>query len=76
MSDSEWADTEGRSTEDGGDDEDEDSEEEALTWSDTLLFPVMGSVVLLGFYGIIKYVGKEWINRILGVYCECTPLVS
>ena len=69
ISDSEWADTEGRSTKDGGDDEDEDSEDEALTWADTLLFPVMGSIVLLGFYLILKYAGKEWINRILGVYC-------
>lgn len=33
----------------------------------------MGSVALLGFYAVLKYVGKEWINLILGVYCEYDP---
>ncbi|KAI9632812.1 putative minor histocompatibility antigen h13 [Dioszegia hungarica] len=51
------------------DDLDADAElDETLTWGDTLLFPVMGSVALLGFYMVLKYVGKEWINLILGVY--------
>lgn len=35
----------------------------------------MGSVALLGFYMVLKYVGKEWINLILGVYCESDVLL-
>lgn len=27
-------------------------------------------MALLGFYAVLTYVGKEWINFILGVYCE------
>jgi hypothetical protein len=34
----------------------------------------MGSVALLGFYAVLKYVGKEWINLILGVYCKSLPV--
>ncbi|OCF36274.1 minor histocompatibility antigen H13 [Kwoniella heveanensis CBS 569] len=54
------------------DEEDEDDEdetiEETLTWADSLLFPIFGSVALLGLWAILKYVGKQWINLILGVY--------
>ncbi|WWC68505.1 uncharacterized protein I206_102434 [Kwoniella pini CBS 10737] len=53
------------------DDEDEEEEEaieETLTWADSLLFPVFGSIALLGLFFLIKYVGKEWINTVLGVY--------
>ncbi|WVQ93668.1 hypothetical protein IAU59_000744 [Kwoniella sp. CBS 9459] len=50
------------------DDEEEEAIEETLTWADSLLFPVLGSVALLGLWAILKYVGKEWINLILGVY--------
>ncbi|WVW80286.1 hypothetical protein I302_102264 [Kwoniella bestiolae CBS 10118] len=50
------------------DDEEEEVIEETLTWADSLLFPVFGSVALLGLFLIIKYVGKEWINTILGFY--------
>ncbi|WWC88039.1 uncharacterized protein L201_002942 [Kwoniella dendrophila CBS 6074] len=57
---------------DGQEDSDDEGEEEiieeTLTWADSLLFPVFGSVALLGLFLIIKYVGKEWINTILGVY--------
>ncbi|WRT65822.1 uncharacterized protein IL334_002772 [Kwoniella shivajii] len=55
-----------------GEDEDEDEEEEAieetLTWTDSLLFPVFGSIALVGLWLILKYGGREWINIILGVY--------
>jgi hypothetical protein len=44
--------------------------DETLTWADTLVFPVMGSVALLSLWLVIKYVGKEWLNAVLGVYCE------
>jgi minor histocompatibility antigen H13 len=48
--------------------------DETLTWADTLLLPVFGSIALLGLWLIIKYAGKEWINTILGVYCESISL--
>ncbi|WVQ77377.1 hypothetical protein IAR50_007062 [Cryptococcus sp. DSM 104548] len=48
--------------------EDEDGLEESLTWWDSLLFPVIGSVVLLGFYGIVKYYGTEWLNWFMNAY--------
>ncbi|KAK4685843.1 minor histocompatibility antigen H13, partial [Tremellales sp. Uapishka_1] len=50
-------------------DEDEDEMEETMTLLDSLLFPVLGSVALLSMWAILKYVGKEWINLFLGVYC-------
>ncbi|WVQ78676.1 hypothetical protein IAT38_000763 [Cryptococcus sp. DSM 104549] len=50
------------------DDDDEDDFDEPLTWGETLLFPIMGSAVLLGLWAIIKYGGTEWINTIMGVY--------
>ncbi|WVF66036.1 hypothetical protein IAT40_000774 [Kwoniella sp. CBS 6097] len=50
------------------DEEEEEAIEETLTWADSLLFPVLGSVALLGLWAILKYLGKEWINLILGVY--------
>ncbi|WVQ65048.1 uncharacterized protein L199_003218 [Kwoniella botswanensis] len=55
---------------DGAEDEEEEEEviEETLTWTDSLLFPVFGSIALLGLFLILKYVGKEWINTILGFY--------
>jgi len=43
--------------------------DEVLTWGDTLIIPVFGSVALLGMWLIIKYAGKEWINFVLGIYC-------
>lgn len=50
--------------------EEEDWEEETLSWSDSLFFPVFGSIALLGLWFLLKYVGKEWINFVLGLYCE------
>ncbi|KAK8861698.1 hypothetical protein IAR55_002521 [Kwoniella newhampshirensis] len=50
------------------DEEDAENLEETLTWADSLMFPVLGSVALLGLWAILKYVGKKWINLILGVY--------
>ncbi|ODO04951.1 hypothetical protein I350_05562 [Cryptococcus amylolentus CBS 6273] len=50
------------------DDDEDDGLEEPLTWWDSLLFPVIGSVVLLGFYGIVKYYGTEWLNKFMNAY--------
>jgi minor histocompatibility antigen H13 len=53
------------------DDEDDDiDDEERLSMTDSLLFPVFGSATLLGIFLIFKYLGTEWINWILGIYCE------
>lgn len=63
-------------SEDSEDEDDFDAEaelDETLTWADTLIFPIVGSVALLSFYGVLKYFGKDWINLILGVYCEFSP---
>jgi minor histocompatibility antigen H13 len=49
--------------------DDENSMDEVLTWGDTLIIPLFGSVALLGMWLIIKYAGKEWINFVLGIYC-------
>lgn len=58
------------------DEDDDDVIEESLTWADSLIFPVFGSVALLSLWAILKYVGKEWINLILGVYCELSVTVD
>ncbi|KAL7420132.1 hypothetical protein Q5752_005098 [Cryptotrichosporon argae] len=55
-------------SDDAGDDDDDDDMGETITLADSLLFPVMGSGVLLGLWALIKYGGKEWINWVLGVY--------
>ena len=50
--------------------EEAESLEETLGWVDSLAFPIIGSVVLLGLWALLKYVGKEWIDLFLGIYCE------
>jgi hypothetical protein len=50
--------------------DEEEGIEETLTWADSLLFPVLGSVALVGLFLVIKYFGSEWLNLFLGVYCE------
>lgn len=52
-------------------DEDEDEDEdEHLTLADSLWFPVLGSISLLSIFLLLKYVGKEVINMLIGGYCE------
>ena len=51
-------------------DEDEDEFDETLGWSDSLALPILGSGALLGLWALLKYVGKDWINLFLGIYCE------
>lgn len=61
----------------GLDDEEDDildeEEGETLTMADSLLFPVMGSIALLGLWALIKYVDKKWLDIALGAYCEYHP---
>lgn len=44
--------------------------DETLSWADSLLFPVLGSAVLLGLWVLLRFVDKKWINLVLGIYCE------
>ncbi|OWZ65398.1 hypothetical protein AYX15_03121 [Cryptococcus neoformans] len=50
------------------DDDDEEPAGETLTWKESAMFPIMGSVMLLGLWAVLKYFGKKWITIILGVY--------
>jgi len=53
---------------DDGEDEDEDDSSTRLTAADAWLFPLLGSVLLVGLFLVIKYLGKEWINWIMSLY--------
>ncbi|CAE6474178.1 unnamed protein product [Rhizoctonia solani] len=53
------------------DEEDSDEEEELserLGSSEAAIFPIIGSAVLGGLYLAFKYLGEDWINKILGYY--------
>ncbi|QRW24174.1 signal peptide peptidase domain-containing protein [Rhizoctonia solani] len=54
----------------GEDDSDDDEEElsERLGSSEALIFPILGSIMLGGLYLAFKYLGEEWINKLLGYY--------
>ncbi|KAF7315733.1 Sec7-like domain belongs to guanine nucleotide exchange factors [Mycena indigotica] len=41
---------------------------ERLSGEDALYFPIIGSLVLVGLFFVVKYLGAEWINILLGVY--------
>ncbi|KAI0036854.1 signal peptide peptidase-domain-containing protein [Vararia minispora EC-137] len=47
-----------------------------LTSGDAWLFPVLGSAALLGLFLVIKYLGKEWINWLMGWYFSFAALYS
>lgn len=51
-------------------DEEAESLEETLSWADSLAFPILGSIALLSLWALLKYVGKEWLDLFLGVYCK------
>jgi hypothetical protein len=36
----------------------------------------LGSAVLTGLYLVIKYLGKEWINWLMGWYFTCAALYT
>lgn len=44
------------------------AEGERMTSKDAYLFPVYGSAVLFGLYALFKFVPKEYLNMLLGVY--------
>ncbi|QRV82601.1 signal peptide peptidase domain-containing protein [Ceratobasidium sp. AG-Ba] len=58
------------------DDSDSEDEEisERLSSSDAVWFPVIGSVVLGGFYLAFKYLGDDWINKLMGYYFLVTGI--
>jgi len=41
---------------------------EAMTHHDAYMFPVIGSCVLFSLYILIKFVSKEYLNLLLGIY--------
>ncbi|KIM40160.1 hypothetical protein M413DRAFT_73930, partial [Hebeloma cylindrosporum] len=49
------------------DDEDEEMLER-MSANDAWLFPIIGSIALVGLYTIVKYLGEKWINWLLGWY--------
>ncbi|THH08394.1 hypothetical protein EW146_g9008 [Bondarzewia mesenterica] len=66
----------GPSTQAIEDDEDEDDMVERVSSGDAWLFPVMGSATLFGLYLVMKYLGKEWINWLLGWYFSLAGIGS
>ncbi|KAL1748691.1 signal peptide peptidase-domain-containing protein [Schizophyllum fasciatum] len=57
----------GARKEDDEEDEDEDVMER-MSSQDAYLFPIIGSAVLFGLYLVVKFLGTEWINLLLGWY--------
>jgi hypothetical protein len=55
---------------DDSDDEDDEGVEERIGLTDSLMFPVIASCMLLGLFLVFKYLDSKWINKILGGYCE------
>ncbi|TRM69825.1 signal peptide peptidase-domain-containing protein [Schizophyllum amplum] len=50
-------------------DEEEDGDiTERMSSEDAYLFPILGSVVLFSLYLVVKFLGTEWINLLLGWY--------
>jgi len=53
----------------GGEKVDEDADDqERLSAGDAWLFPIFGSVALVGLYLMVKYIGEVWLNWLLGWY--------
>ncbi|KAL1682742.1 signal peptide peptidase-domain-containing protein [Schizophyllum commune] len=55
----------------GKEDDDEDEEAdvmERMSSEDAYMFPIIGSAVLFGLYLVVKFLGTEWINLLLGWY--------
>ena len=50
------------------DDEEEEEIPERMTAEDAWLFPILGSIVLVGLYLTFKYIDPEWINWLFGWY--------
>jgi len=60
---------------DGSKNEDDDSVP-LLTAQEAWLFPVLGSVLLVGLFLVVKYLGKEWINWIMSLYFAVAGLYT
>ncbi|KAI0277418.1 signal peptide peptidase-domain-containing protein [Russula aff. rugulosa BPL654] len=58
------------------DGEDEDDSSTRLTAEDAWLFPLLGSVLLVGLFLVLKYLGKEWINWLMSLYFGLAGLYS
>lgn len=54
----------------------EGENDERMSSEDAWLFPITGSVVLLGFYTIVKYLGTDWINWLLSWYFSIVGIGS
>ncbi|KAI0066116.1 hypothetical protein BV25DRAFT_1498598 [Artomyces pyxidatus] len=68
--------TGGNATKDDADADEDEDVLERLTSEDAWLFPVLGSIVLFGLFLVIKYLGKEWINRLMSWYFSFGGLIS
>jgi hypothetical protein len=49
--------------------------EERIGLTDSLMFPVIASCMLLALFLVFKYLDSKWINKILGGYCEPNSVV-
>jgi minor histocompatibility antigen H13 len=69
------------------DDDDDDNENEngetksersrdTLRKEDAYHFPIVGSVSLFGLYLAFKFLGKEWVNLIIGIYFATLGVVA
>mmetsp|Transcript_28077 Transcript_28077/g.68370 ORF Transcript_28077/g.68370 Transcript_28077/m.68370 type:complete len:384 (-) Transcript_28077:3-1154(-) len=47
---------------------DPDASRETMKAEDAYQFPLVGSMSLFGLYVAIKYLGKEWVNYLIGAY--------
>ncbi|CAG8702494.1 1387_t:CDS:2, partial [Acaulospora colombiana] len=64
------------SDEEGTDGEEEEEHVEEIRLEDAYWFPVLGSIVLLSLYLIIKYISVYWINTFLQIYLSLATAAS
>jgi len=68
------------SAESSSEDEDDDDsllgKMEGLSPSDALVFPLLAGCTLAGLYFLIKYIGPEMINKVLGWYFSAMAVFS
>ncbi|KAF7428124.1 hypothetical protein PC9H_007343 [Pleurotus ostreatus] len=58
------------------DDEDDEEVVERMSSGDAWMFPVIGSATLFSLYVVVKYLGPEWINWLLGWYFSLAGVAS
>jgi len=49
-------------------DEEDEGNQERISAKDAWLFPILGSVALVGLYTLVRYLGEAWVNWLLGWY--------